>query len=374
MKKRVARLLKKTLLTLLMLTGLISLLTVLFMQQKTFGKHPSGARLERIVRSPNYRDGSFQNVYPTEVMRKGASMLKVFKEFLIKAPATTPPKPLPSVKTDLRQLNDQQQPVIVWFGHSSYFIKYQGLQILVDPVFSGSASPVSLFGKSFPGSDVYAAADFDTIDMLILTHDHYDHLDYKTIVELLPKVKGFYTGLGVGAHLEHWGVPAGKITELDWWEYHLVSEQAELIATPARHFSGRSFTRGKTLWSSFVLQLNGYRLFLGGDSGYDASFKAIGEKYGPFDLVMLDAGQYGDDWPYIHMVPEQTVQATLDLKARRLLPVHWAKFELANHEWNDPVKRVIRAATQQNVPITTPRIGEPVVVNHYYPTTHWWNF
>jgi L-ascorbate metabolism protein UlaG (beta-lactamase superfamily) len=375
MSKRVTvvRLLKKTLLILLAIVALLSLATALFMQHKTFGKHPAADRQERILRSPHYKNGSFQNVYPTEVTLKSTSTWKILKDYVNKPALATPPKALPSVKTDLGQLKDDT-PTIVWFGHSSYLIKHKGVRILVDPVFSGNASPVSFFGKSFPGSDVYGTSDFDSIDLLILSHDHYDHLDYQTIRELAPKVKAFYTPLGVGAHLEHWGVPAGKITELDWWEQHVSQEGIGLRATPARHFSGRGFSRGKTQWSSFVLQLPGYRLFLGGDSGYDDTFKTIGQKYGPFDVALLEAGQYGDDWPYIHMLPEQTVQAALDLKAKVLLPVHWAKFLLANHDWNEPVRRVVARAHEKNLRVTTPLIGEAVVLDSIYPATEWWNF
>ncbi len=244
--------------------------------------------------------------------------------------------------------------------------------MLVDPVFSGNASPVTFFGKSFPGSDVYGTADMPPIDLLILSHDHYDHLDYKTITELIPKVKKFYTALGVGAHLERWGVPADRIVEFDWWESQAVSNDIRLTATPARHFSGRSFARGKTLWTSFVLNLHGYNLYLGGDSGYDTHFADIGAKYGPFDLALLECGQYGDDWPLIHMFPEQVATATQDLRAKVLLPVHWGKFALAYHAWNEPIQRLVKSAAPQGLAVTTPKIGEPVVIGMPYPHTIWW--
>ncbi len=367
------RILKRALIILVILGGLAGISIALFMQQKIFGKNPAGARQARILQSPHYQNGSFQNLIPTEVTLKSASMGKMLRDFWNKPKTTVPASALPSVQTDLRSLPDEK-PVVVWFGHSAYLIKYQGLSVLVDPVFSGNASPVSFFGKSFPGSDVYGPGNFGNIDVLVITHDHYDHLDYQTITALHPKVKRFCTSLGVGAHLEHWGVPTDKITELDWWEKCQPAAQMELIAAPARHFSGRGFKRNQTLWSSFVLKLNGYTLFIGGDSGYDATFKTVGEKYGPFDLAMLEAGQYGDDWPYIHMLPEQTVQASIDLKARALLPVHWAKFALAYHEWNEPIKRVVRSAAEKGVPLATPQIGEPVVLGKPLPGSQWWNF
>ncbi len=359
-------------LTVLILTGLIAT-TFLFMQQSTFGSNPAEARLERIKRSPNYRDGVFQNPEPTEVMRQNASYLGMMNDFIHKPKDNTPPRPLPSVRTDLNTLADDR-PTIVWFGHSSYLIKSKGVTILVDPVFSGSASPVSFFGKSFPGTDVYGVDDMPSIDYLILSHDHYDHLDYKTITVLIPKVKLFYTALGVGAHLERWGVPTDRIVEFDWWEHKVVAPDIDLTATPARHFSGRSFTRGKTLWTSFVLNLHGYKLFLGGDSGYGKHFQSIGDKYGPFDLAILECGQYGKDWPNIHMLPEEVATAAQDLRTRTILPVHWAKFSLALHPWNEPIKRLLKKAEQDGLDVTTPHIGEPVILNASYPRAVWWNF
>lgn len=359
-------------LTALILTGL-AVATFLFMQQSTFGHDPAKVRLERIKRSPNYRDGAFQNIETTAVMRQDASYRSMLTDFFNKPKDNVPPKPIPSVRTDLKALTDST-PTIVWFGHSSYLIKSKGITILVDPVFSGNASPVSFFGKAFPGADVYSVDDMPDIDMLVLTHDHYDHLDYKTITQLIPKVKKFYTALGVGAHLEYWGIPADRIVELDWWESQSAASDIALTAVPARHFSGRSFTRGKTLWTAFVLKLHGYTLFLGGDSGYGKHFREIGEKYGPFDLAMLECGQYGKDWPNIHMFPEEVATAGQDLRAKTILPVHWAKFSLALHPWNEPIQRLLKTAKEKTMDVTTPKIGEPVVVNLSYPETVWWTF
>jgi L-ascorbate metabolism protein UlaG (beta-lactamase superfamily) len=265
------------------------------------------------------------------------------------------------------------KPTVVWFGHSSYLIKSKGVTVLMDPVFSGNASPVTFFGKSFPGSDVYSEGDIPPIDLLIISHDHYDHLDYKTITELIPKVKKFYTALGVGAHLERWGVPPDRIVEFDWWESKSIGDSIRLTATPARHFSGRSLARGKTLWASFVLNIHGYTLYLGGDSGYDTHFAEIGAKYGPFDLAILECGQYGDDWPLIHMFPEQVVTAAQDLRAKALLPVHWGKFALAYHAWNEPIQRLVESAATKELRVTTPKIGEPVVIGTTYPQAIWWS-
>lgn len=358
-------------LTLIIITGLIAS-AVLFMQQSTFGSNPATTRLDRIKRSPNYRNGSFQNVEKTEVMREGASYIGLMNDFFNKASDNTPPRPIPSVRTDLKALPDSV-PTIVWFGHSSYLIKSKGITILVDPVLSGNASPVSFFGKAFPGADVYKAEDMPAIDMLVLSHDHYDHLDYLTIKKLIPTVKKFYVALGVGAHLERWGASPDQIVEFDWWEGHHIATDIDMTAVPARHFSGRSLTRGKTLWTAFALKLHGYSIYLGGDSGYGKHFKEIGDKYGPFDLAILECGQYGKDWPNIHMFPEEVVTAAQDLRAATVLPVHWAKFSLSYHGWKEPIERFTKRAADQKLNVTTPLIGEPLSIGENYPKTAWWN-
>lgn len=339
----------------------------------TFGKKPSGDRLKRIQHSPNYNKGAFQNLTPTPVTLQDVSLYKMLKEYLSKPKDTAPPHALPSVRTNLLTL-PSDAPVIVWFGHSSYLIKVKGFHILVDPVFSGNASPFSFFARAFPGSDVYGVDDLPELDMVILTHDHYDHLDYKTIIKLGDKAKHFYTSLGVGAHLEYWGISRDKITEADWWETKKITPEITLTAAPARHFSGRTIKRGQSLWSSFVVNIYGYAIFLGGDSGYEKHFTEIGEKYGPFDMAILETGQYGKHWPYIHMLPEETVTAAKDLRAKALLPVHWGKFTLALHPWNEPVERVVKAAAANGIPLATPMIGEPVIIGSDYPRKTWWTF
>jgi len=343
---------------------------------KTFGKNPSGMALERIAHSPNYKDGSFKNLTETVMMVEKNSFIKLTWRFINKPKNTVPPKSLPSVKTDLKLITNDK-PVIIWFGHSSYLIRINGKNILVDPVFSGHAAPFSFAARSFPGTDMYTTKDFPDIDLLILTHDHYDHLDYPTILNLKSRIKKIYTSLGVGSHLRYWGFDTDIITEFDWWNNKLFDEYTsassiEFIAAPARHFSGRSFIRSKTLWSSFILKTPEYRIYIGGDSGYDFHFKTIGEKYGPFDIVLLEAGQYNVAWPQIHMMPEETVQAAIDLKAKILLPVHWGKFSISLHPWDEPVRRVMAKAQELNVRITTPLIGEPVILDNSYPDKEWW--
>ena len=338
---------------------------------KAFGKNPKGKRMEAILKSPNYKNGIFENLSATQMMIAKASMITMTWRFMNKPRNTAPSKPQPSVKTDLKKI-DTANPVIVWFGHSSYLIRINGKNILVDPVLSGRASPFSLGGKSFPGTDIYSVGGLPDIDVLLLTHDHYDHLDHRTIYKLKSKIKSVCCSLGVASHLIYWGIDENLITEMDWWDKKQLDENLELIAAPARHFSGRSLVRNKTLWSSFILQSAAYRIYIGSDSGYDTHFKTIGEKYGPFDLAILETGQYNEDWPLIHMMPEEAVQASVDLNAKLMLPVHWGKFALAFHDWKDPIERVMAKAKELNVKVTTPMIGEPVVLGETWPAREWW--
>jgi L-ascorbate metabolism protein UlaG (beta-lactamase superfamily) len=338
---------------------------------RTFGKNPDGEKLKRLQQSPNFKSGEFRNLSETTLMQGRSAYLQSMWKFLNKPANTSAPGMLPSIKTSLQSLKNNET-VIVWFGHSSYFIHINGMNILVDPVLSGHASPFSFAVKSFPGSDIYSISDLPPIDILILTHDHYDHLDSKTLQQLKPKLKSVCTSLGVGSHLIYWGFDPAIITELDWWDSKEFPNGLKLTAAPARHFSGRTFKRNQTFWSSFILESKDYKIYMGADSGYDSHFKTIGDKYGSFDIAMLETGQYNESWPLIHMFPEEAVQATLDLKAKVLLPVHWGKFSLAFHPWDDPVKRVLSKAAELNVKVATPMIGEPVVLNVSYPDSEWW--
>ena len=343
------------------------------MNYKTFGKSPRGERLERIRKVANYRDGSFQNVEPTEVNPGKVSVFKIMKAMLSRPSTVRPSSEVPHVKTNLKELN-AEGPVVVWFGHSSYFLQVEGFRILVDPVFSGNASPFRFFGKAFEGADFYNAEDLPELDLLVLTHDHYDHLDWPSILKLVPGTKKIVASLGIGAHLEYWGVEKGKITELSWWEGHSVFSGVKITATPSRHFSGRRFKRGETLWSSFVLQIENYNFFLGGDSGYDRTFTEIGEKFGPFDLAFLECGQYSEYWPQIHMAPEQTAMAAKDLQAKLVIPVHWGKFVMSIHPWNESIQRFSKAAEKEGVKFAAPKIGEPFFLRKAWEQQTWWNF
>lgn len=344
------------------------------MRQPQFGKAPAGKRMERLRQSPNYKDGKFRNIHHTPNLSEGYSMTKVLYNFIFgKFPRTRPENGIPSVKTDLKHLPVNEN-VLVWFGHSSYFIQLNGKRFLIDPVFSGNASPLPNTNKSFKGTDIYATEDMPEIDFLLITHDHYDHLDYPTIKKLKPRIKQVICGLGVGAHFEHWHFDPEKIVEKDWNGKFEIDDDFMLYTAPARHFSGRGLTRNNTLWLSFILQTPGLKLYLGGDSGYDTHFADIGKRFGGFDLALLDNGQYNPAWQAIHMLPNEGLKAAKDLKTKRLFPVHSSKFKLASHPWDEPLKTIAELNEKgYHFPLVTPKIGEVVYLNDNGQVfSRWW--
>ncbi len=334
----------------------LGILIFFLLQHPILGKLPSGDRLKRIKQSPHYRNGQFQNLNPTPQLTNGATMPGMIYDMVFgkKPENLRPPAEIPHTETNLHTLHDGD---LVWFGHSSYILKKSGKIFLVDPVLTVSGPSLLDFLTPYKGSNTYHVTDLPEIDYLIITHDHYDHLDYRAIKALIPSVGHTICGLGVGAHLERWGADSGKITELDWWESHTLGENLTITATPARHFSGRSLSRNQTLWCSYVLDTGNFRLFIGGDSGYDTHFKTIGEQWGPFDLAILENGQYNLHWKHIHTLPEELPKVIQDLNTKTVLPVHFGKFELARHAWDEPP---ILAKKYNNGRLLTPRIGEIV--------------
>ncbi len=348
------------------------LVVYIFMQQPKFGRPPAGERLGKIQASTNYRDGKFQNQSPTPDLTDGANYYSVLKEFLFeKSKRGAPSIAMPSKKTDLFALSPDKN-ILVWFGHSSYFMQLDGKKILVDPVFSGNASPLKFTTKSYNGTDIYSADDIPEIDYLFISHDHWDHLDHETVLKLKPKIKNIITGLGTGAHLEHWGFNKDIIIEKDWSERIELDTGFIVNTAPARHFSGRGFKRQQALWMSFVLQTATMKIYIGGDSGYDSHFAEIGKQYGPFDLAILECGQYNKSWKYIHMMPEELIQAGQDLKAKMIMPVHWGKFTLSLHSWDEPIIRVTAEAKRKDFPVIHPMIGEEVDLKDPAVPVAWW--
>lgn len=339
--------------------GILIIAVTIFLNLPRFGKTPSDGRMERVKSSANYRDGKFQNQSYTIQLTGDKNIFLTGLDFLFgKKERLTPSVALPAIKTSLLDLNINSD-ILVWFGHSSYFMQIDGKRILVDPVFS-DASPVSFINKPFKGTDIYKSADMPDIDYLFISHDHWDHLDYNTVMELKNRTDKIICALGVGEHFEHWGFDKDRIIELDWNESASLNEGFSLYCLPARHFSGRGLSPNQSLWASFLLQAPTMNIYIGGDSGYDAHFAKIGEQFGEIDLAILENGQYNQDWKYIHMMPEEVIQAAKDLRAKALLPVHSSKFALGYHPWDEPLKRITEANRNENIRLQTPMIGEIV--------------
>ena len=322
--------------------------------------------------SPQFRDGGFRNpVMPKTVGWR--EMPAVLWRFMFDKPAEASPVAPLSVETLTReQLLAAPDRTLVRLGHSTVLLKLQGAFWLTDPVFSERASPVQWAGPKRFHAPPIAIDELPPIRGVVLSHDHYDHLDKAAILRLAAKVDHFMAPLGVGNLLIEWGVDPAKVRQLDWWQSTTV-DGVRFVATPAQHFSGRGlFSDNPTLWASWVIEAESFKLFFSGDTGYFDGFKAIGEKYGPFDLTLMECGAYDRQWAGVHMQPEETLQAHLDLRGKRLLPVHNGTFDLALHDWYDPLERIAKLAAARDVPVLTPRIGEPVDMKTPPANFAWW--
>lgn len=340
-----------------------------------FGARAEGEELQKILSSPNYRDGKFQNLVPTQMSGENTSMFGNMIKFMKGGENREPKVPLQTAKFDKNAfLNSHSGISYTWFGHSTVLINVNGKIILTDPVFSETASPVSFLGaKRFKYTNQFNVKQLPDLDAVLISHDHYDHLDYKTILKIKDKTKLFYVPLGVGAHLLRWGVDPDKIVELDWWDESEFDQYLKFIATPSRHFSGRAgVDKDYTLWCSWVIKTDTSSIYFSGDSGYEKHFKQIGEKYGPFDLTMIECGQYNEGWPYIHMMPEQSVQAHVDLNGKVMMPIHWGKFNLSLHQWTEPIERASKKAEELGVDLISPLPGEVVEIKTDAEKEYWW--
>lgn len=371
--KKIVRILKRTLIIFAALTALLILVSFIYMRQAKFGRAPSGERLARMQHSPNYRDGKFRNTMETPTLAEGYSMAgEIYKSIFKRNPRRSPANDLPSMKSDLKNL-PLDKDLLIWFGHSSYLLQLNGKRILVDPVFSGNASPVPGTVKAFKGTDVYTVEDLPEIDYLLISHDHYDHLDYETILKLKDKTAKVFCGLGVGSHFELWGYPADKINEMDWHDSIDLKNGFIISARPARHKSGRTFSQDNTLWASFLINAGGKTIYIGGDSGYGTHFAEIGGLQDSIDLAILENGQYDSAWHYIHCLPEEVLKAGRDLKAKRIFPVHSSKFALAKHAWDEPLTELTKLNETYKIPLLTPVIGEVVnLEDANYSPRQWW--
>ncbi len=326
-----------------------------------------------IPQTSQQRDGRFWNLTPRLQKTTLWKTLQLMWRFAFNKPAgTVPSQPIPVLAITQAQLLAAPDRSLFRLGHSSILLKLRGEFWLTDPVFSKRASPFQWIGPKRFHQPPISIAELPPIKGVILSHNHYDHLDYAAVMQLKDKVEHFVAPLGVGDTLIKWGVPAGKVQQLDWWQETAV-HGLRLVATPAHHFSGRGLSDSNaTLWASWVIIDDDLRVFFSGDTGYFDGFKEIGNRYGPFDVTMIETGAYDVEWTDVHMLPEQTLQAHLDLKGRQLLPVHNGTFDLAMHVWNDPFERIVALAERQGVAVSTPQMGEPVNLNAPKAENRWW--
>jgi L-ascorbate metabolism protein UlaG (beta-lactamase superfamily) len=339
----------------------------------TFGGVLEGARLERARRSPQFDGTKFVNSLPTQMLEPGSTW-EMIRHQLFGQEERVPNRTLPVVA---RSAADYATPPAsglraTWMGHASTLVEIDGHRILTDPVWSERASPSTLVGPRRFHPPPIPLQDLPPIDLVIISHDHFDHLDMATVQALAARGARFAVPLGVGAHLEAWSIPAAQISELDWGERVQVGD-LELVATPARHYSGRNpLRRDRTLWASWVVKGPRHRVFFSGDSGYFDGFQAIGRAHGPFDLTLIKIGACDRTWQEIHLSPEEAVRAHQDLGGRLLLPVHWGTFNLAFHAWNAPPEEAVAAAAARGVAIVVPRPGQWVEPADPPPVDGWW--
>jgi L-ascorbate metabolism protein UlaG (beta-lactamase superfamily) len=341
----------------------------LVFQLPAFGGKFEGARLERMRSSPQFIDGRFQNTPPQKTGLAIFENLRLYSQGQEREPQLE----IPVVGLEPAALRAPPSPDLraIWFGHATVLIEIEGVRIMTDPVLSDVVSPIPLGPRRFHAPPI-PLDQLTAIDAVVISHDHYDHLDMKTVQHLADTGTHFYAGLGVGAHLERWHVPAAQIHELDWWE----SQQLRGItihATPARHYSGRKRMDNSTLWSSWTVKGSRYSAYYSGDTGYAPHFRQTRERLGDMDLTVIKVGAYGETWLDIHMDPESAVKAHLDLGGTTLLPVHWATFNLSYHAWDEPIVRTVAAAKQHGVHVVTPRIGEVVEVGKPFVNAAWYS-
>ncbi|MEO5873810.1 MAG: MBL fold metallo-hydrolase [Streptosporangiaceae bacterium] len=339
-----------------------------------FGAVPRGERLERILGSPQYSDGAFRNPTPIRsVGLDGGGPLAFVRDNLRDRDRRVPAWPIPLHPDTAADL--ARPPVsglrVTWLGHSSVLTEIDGVRVLFDPVWGERCSPVPFLGPKRLHAAPLSPAGLGQVDAVVISHDHYDHLDLPSIRALAGTGTLFAVPLGVGAHLEAWGVPAARIAELDWHESVEV-KGVTLTATPAQHFCGRVLRRGMTLWASWVAAGPDHRVFHSGDTGYFDGFTKIGAAYGPFDVSMIQIGAYSRFWPDVHMTPEEGVRTHLDLSGGALLPIHWATFNLAPHPWEEPAELTLAAGSAAGIGVAAPLPGQPFEPALGLPTEPWW--
>ncbi len=369
--------LKKTGLILSSLTVGLFLLTVISSEGlATFGQTPDEEIIARKVLKSEFKLGRFVNQEPIMSTHSIGRFFEILAKFYSRpAGKGEPDKVLPiEVIPEHRFSNPATKDFrLTWLGHSAILIEIEGYRILTDPNFSERASPFQWAGPKRFHPVPIAPDKLPELDAIIISHDHYDHLDYHTIQKLISKTKHFFVPLGVGDHLISWGVDKSKITELDWWQEAKLDNTITLAATPAQHFSGRGlFSRNTTLWASWVILGKRNKIYFSGDTGMFDSFKDIGKRYGPFDYTLMHVGAYSDEWPKVHMNPEEAVQAHIDIGGKVFVPIHWGTFRLAFHDWNDPAERLFNEANRKKLTYVIPIAGQSFHNPDLPPVETWW--
>lgn len=335
-----------------------------------------GARLAEIRavanRSPNYRDGVFINLDPASLLNiDRQQQWLILREFLGARGAARPAAPIP-LSTPQAVDGPAGRLAVSWFGHSTALIEIDGYRVLTDPVWGDRCSPSDVIGPGRMHPPPTPLDALPAVDAIVISHDHYDHLDIDTVLALAQtQWARFFVPLGVGAHLRAWGIPDERIVELDWNEHARVDELT-LVCTPARHFSGRFLNRNATLWASWVIAGPTHRAYFAGDTGYTRSFADVGDQHGPFDVTLMPVGAYNTAWPGIHMNPEEAVQAHRDVGGRLLVPIHWCTFRLAPHPWAEPIERLLAAAETSDVAVRVPKPGQRVEAGAPAGFDPWW--
>lgn len=358
---------------LVILVVVLAIATYFYVRQPQFGAIPEGPRLEQVQQSKHFVDGAFHNLVDKPTITKGYSIAgELWKTLFKDYPRRRPIDSLPSVKTDLKALPPDSN-VLVWFGHSSFFVQLDGVKILVDPVFSGKASPLPWGVTAYKGSDIYTVADMPTIDYMLLSHDHYDHLDYETAMGLQAKVKHVICGIGAGAHYERWGYRLEQIIEKDWYEKVDVKPGFSIYTDNTHHASGRGFSQNKSLWLSFLIQSPSRTLYYSGDGGYSDRFSKVAQQFPTIDWAIMECGQYDKAWQSVHELPEEVAQATTELRAKNLVTVHHSKFTLGKHPWDEPLEEIARLSQGKRYRLVTPMIGQLVLLNDSTQRfSQWW--
>ncbi|MEV7776518.1 MBL fold metallo-hydrolase [Kitasatospora sp. NPDC086791] len=339
-----------------------------------FGRRPDGEREERVRNSPQYRDGVFHNAPSTLARSTGAPGFDgaTARRMLFEREGRVPARPVPTVRPATPPGPAAEGVEITWYGHASALVEIEGFRVLLDPIWSDRCSPAAHLGPKRLHPVPVELEELPPVDAVLISHDHYDHLDMATVKRLVRSQSApFAVPLGIGAHLRRWGVPEHRIIELDWDETCNLGELV-LTLTSAHHFSGRGLTRNTTLWGSWVIGGPNRKVFYTGDSGYFEGYARIGEQHGPFDAALVQIGAYDVAWADIHMTPEDAVLAHRDLSGGLLVPVHWCTFNLGLHPWAEPVERLVKEAKERAVPLAVPRPGERVDVDNPPELDGWW--